>query len=88
MTKPLPKWIMQSYAKLWQKYSSNEFEHSHVSEIVERNLASVVVHHLKKNGWLEITLNPDDSRKRFYRLKAPEQAVLEMAGDLIGEEKK
>ena len=80
MTKPLPKWIMRKYAQLWKKFRDTEFEHSETEEILEEN-ASVIISFLKKNGWLSIRLNPEDSRKRFYMLKNPEQAIGEMADE-------
>lgn len=33
---------------------------------------------LKKAGWLEVNLNSDDTRKRVYKLKSPEEAIREM----------
>ena len=80
MTKPLPKWIMRKYAKLWKKFRDTEFEHSEAEEILEEN-ASVIISFLKKNSWLSIRLNPEDSRKRLYTLKGPEQAIGEMADE-------
>jgi len=41
-------------------------------------LVSVVLSDLKRHGWLTITLHPDDSRKRIYKLKNPEDAILEI----------
>lgn len=79
MTTPLPKWVMQSYAKLWSMFSDSYFEHSSVTEILDAKPASVIISHLRKNKWIDVMLHPEDSRKRIYRLKSPEQAVLEMA---------
>ena len=35
---------------------------------------------LKKYGWLEVNLDPNDSRIRVYKLKEPNNAVKEMEG--------
>jgi hypothetical protein len=77
--KPLPKWLMQSYAKIWQRHRDGQLDHPDIMRILGKKHASIVLCYLKKNGWVEITLNPDDSRKRLYRLKSPEKAVEEMA---------
>ena len=34
---------------------------------------------LKKYGWLKLELDPEDSRKRLYKLKDPADAVKEMS---------
>jgi len=81
MTKPLPKWIMQKYAALWRQFRYNEFDHTQSTEILKDN-TSVIISHLKKNGWIEIKLNPKDSRKRIYVLKTPEQAVQEIGMEI------
>jgi len=39
---------------------------------------SIVLSRLKKFGWLDLTLDPEDSRKRLYKLKDPAEAVKEM----------
>ncbi len=80
MARPLPKWIMQKYALLWKKYKQNEFDHSQASAILKDN-TSVILTYLKKYGWISVGLNPDDSRKRTYNLKSPEQAILEMTDE-------
>ena len=76
MAQPLPKWIMQSYALLWTKLGKEEFDHPKAAKLLKNT--SVVLSVLKKKGWLNISLHPEDSRKRLYRLKSPEQAVKEM----------
>lgn len=78
MTKPLPKWLMERYSILWKKFKENEFEHDDASEILKEEkdrLVSVVLSELKKHGWITIKLHPEDSRKRIYKLKNPENAI-------------
>jgi type I restriction enzyme M protein len=36
---------------------------------------------LKQNGWLEMKLDPNDARKRVYKLKSPDHAIEEMEKD-------
>ena len=64
MVKPLPKWIMQRYSALWNKFKDK--------------MLSIVLSELRQAGWLEMKLSPEDARKRIYKLKSPEQAVKEM----------
>jgi hypothetical protein len=77
VTAPLPKWIMRSYAELWQHFKDRQFEHHEAIEFLGE-LTSAVFNNLKKNGWLAVELHPSDSRKRIYRLKSPEQAIKEI----------
>ena len=81
MTKPLPKWLMERYSILWKKFKESEFEHDEASKILKEEkdgLVSAVLSELKKHSWLTISLHPDDSRKRIYKLKSPEEVVKEM----------
>jgi len=79
MTHPLPKWIMQRYSTLWNRFGEREFSYDEASRSLnETNAVSVLLSGLKRAGWLETRLNPKDSRKRIYKLKSPEQAVREM----------
>ncbi|MEF8880174.1 MAG: hypothetical protein V5A64_07285 [Candidatus Thermoplasmatota archaeon] len=78
MTKPLPKWLMESYSSLWRKFKENEFLHDDAKKIlkIEKDgTVSAILSDLKKHGWLTAKLHPDDSRKRIYKLKNPEEAI-------------
>lgn len=79
MTKPLPKWIMQRYSALWNKFKDKEFNHEEAFKTLDKDkMLSIVLSELRQAGWLEMKLDPDDARKRIYKLKSPEQAVKEM----------
>jgi hypothetical protein len=69
---------MERYSVLWKKFNESEFEHDDASNILKEEkdrLVSVVLSDLKKHGWLTVKLHPDDSRKRIYKLKNPEEAI-------------
>lgn len=69
---------MESYSILWRKFKENEFEHDGAKKIlkIEKDgTVSTILSDLKKHGWLTVTLHPDDSRKRIYKLKNPEEAI-------------
>lgn len=81
VTKPLPKWLTERYSQLWRKFKEKEFEHDEAVKVLKEEkerLVSVVLSELKKYGWLTIKLHPDDSRKRIYKLKNPEDAINEI----------
>ncbi len=82
MVKPLPKWIMQRYSALWNKFKDKEFNHDEAFKTLNKDkMLSIVLSELRQAGWLEMKLDPDDARKRIYKLKSPEQAVKEMGGE-------
>ncbi len=76
---PLPKWIMKHYSKLWSKFKDKQFTHPQAEELLKITNTSIVLSRLKKYGWLQPELDPEDSRKRLYKLKDPSEAVKEMA---------
>ncbi|MBU1201771.1 MAG: SAM-dependent DNA methyltransferase, partial [Nanoarchaeota archaeon] len=79
MTKPLPKWIMQRYSTLWNKFKDKEFSHTDAFKTLNKDkMISIALSELRQFGWLEMKLDPNDARKRVYKLKSPEQAVKEM----------
>lgn len=79
MTSPLPKWIMKHYSKMWTKFEDNHITYVQAEKLLNVTNTSIVLSRLRKFGWLEISLDPEDSRKRFYKLKNPIQAVKEMS---------
>ena len=80
MVTALPKWLMQSYARLHAAFGNKEFDFEQARKILKKkNLISPILSELKRHGWLAISLHPNDSRKRIYKLKKPEEAIAEIA---------
>ena len=79
MTKNIPTWVMQRYAKLWKRFKDKDFNYEEaLSVLKEKETLSVVLSELRKGEWLEVKLDPKDSRKRIYSLKNPEKAINEI----------
>ena len=80
MTRPLPKWEMEVYSILWNKYDSKDFSHNNACTLLKqkKGVVSVLLSDMKKAGWIEVKLDPHDSRKRTYLLKSPSKAIKEM----------
>jgi hypothetical protein len=83
MTQHLPEWIMQRYAKLWSKFKEKEFTREEAMKILkgDKSLA-VFLSDLRKAGWVEMKMHPEDSRKTIYKLKDPQKAILEEINEL------
>jgi len=81
MTKPLPKWLTYRYSLLWKSFKNKEFDYDEAVKILKEQkerLVSVILSELKKHGWLTIKLDSEDSRKRIYTLKSPEESIKEI----------
>ncbi len=80
MTNPLPKWIQRRYSQLWNRFKNKPFTREEAVKFLKdkEQVVSVFLSDLKKAGWLKITLDENDSRKRTYTLKEPNQAIKEM----------
>lgn len=74
---PIPKWAQVQYAKLWATFKNKEITHLQISKLLNEteNRTSVLLNHLKKAGWITISLSPEDSRKRIYTLKHPQKIM-------------
>ncbi len=62
---------------LWNTFRKKEFDHKEACDTLkdEEATVSLVLSDLKKAQWLEVRINPQDSRKRVYKLISPEEAV-------------
>ena len=68
MVEPLSKWILKAYYKLWTKFKNKAFTHKDTSKTLNDDKMVIILSDLKKAGWLEVRLDPSDSRKRVYKL--------------------
>ena len=81
MIEPLPRWIMKRYSILWSKFKDKEFTHKQATDALkekDERVVSLCISDLKKYGWLDAKLHPEDSRIRLYKLKNPEEATKEI----------
>ena len=79
MTEPLPKWIQKRYAILWNKFKDNSFTFESAEKILsDQKGINVFFSDLRKYGWLEVSLDKKDGRKRIYKLKDPKSGFGEM----------
>jgi len=79
MAGPLPKWVMKHYSILWNNFKDKGFRYKDASRVVnEEKMMSLILSELKRNGWLNVKLDPKDSRKRIYKLKNPEKVIKEI----------
>ena len=79
MTQPLPKWVMSRYSILWNVFEEKEFRRENAMQALENDkMVNITLSKLRQAGWLVTSIDPNDARKRIYRLKNPNQAVKEI----------
>ena len=83
MIKHLPEWIMKRYAKLWHRFRDREFTKEQASDVLKSDKSlAVFLSDLRKAGWVSIKLNEGDARKTIYKLKDPQEAIMELVKEL------
>lgn len=76
----LSKWIMRRYLVLWEQLHENDFTFDDALGLLgkmqnpdSKKLIGLFLSELRKSGWLYVRFDPDDARKRIYKLKPYEQ---------------
>ena len=85
MTNAIAKWLQERYALLLKELGDKEFNFDIARKILKKDqskIVSIILSELKKAGWIEITkLDPNDSRKRYYKLNKLEEIYKRMMTD-------
>ena len=63
--------------KLWDKFEDKEFSFEEAQKALKEDnkFLSVVLSEMKKEGWLTLELDPEDARKRLYKLQSLEEVM-------------
>ena len=81
MTKPIPKWVQERLARLWNKYKEQAITFKMIKAVLtmdDDNTIRVFLNELKSAEWVEVQLSPESSRERVYIIKEPNQVMLEI----------
>lgn len=82
MTKPIAKWLQKRYSLLLKELGDKEFNFDIARKILKKDqskIVSIILSELRKSGWIEITkFDPNDSRKRYYKLNKLDQIYTNM----------
>ncbi|MCD6591048.1 MAG: SAM-dependent DNA methyltransferase [Candidatus Aenigmarchaeota archaeon] len=71
----LPEWLEKRYGILWNAFKDRDFTREELIKVLreksgdDERTAGVIISELNKGGWLKIKLDPNDARKRLYRLE-------------------
>jgi len=75
MLRYLPKWIMRRANMLWGRFGSRKFTFAEAEKALDGDdsrMAAVVLSELKRSGWLDVTVDAENARKKLYRFTHPE----------------
>jgi len=87
MTKLIPKWVMSAYSQLLKKFDDKPFSSEEVKPLLGKK-TPIILHKLNKAGWAEFAgFDPKDERKRFYKLKNPQEAIANLQEEDNGNKK-
>ncbi len=78
MDNVIPAWIIRRYKKLWSQFNEQKFTFEQAKNTLEEDddkFVSVVLSELDKLGWIDIELDPEDRRKRLYKLKSLDTVI-------------
>jgi len=78
MSEISPKWALTIYAKLWVSFGNRSFSKEESKKVVKGNRLVLAISRLKKDGWLNMRVDPNDARKNLYILKDPKEVMEEI----------
>lgn len=79
----IPEWLKKRHKLLWDYFQSASFRFEDAAKVLSTKIhdderqVNAILSELRKNGWLKVTLDPDDSRKRIYELKSTDDIMTE-----------
>lgn len=80
----LPDWINKRYEILWQSFQSSPFRLEEAANRLNKGIDEikdakdevvVILSELRKEGMITVEFDPDDARKRIYKLKSKEDMI-------------
>jgi len=80
----LPDWINKRYEILWGSFQSSPFRLEEAANRLNKGIDGikdtkrevvVILSELKKDGMLKVEFDPDDARKRIYKLKSKKDMI-------------
>jgi type I restriction enzyme M protein len=79
----LPTWLEKRYRILWEASGESPFRFEDALRILKEKMKdderqiNVFLSELRRGGWLEVEFDPEDARKRIYKLKSDEEIISE-----------
>ena len=80
----LPEWIKKRYEILWESFQASPFRLEEAADKLNKGIdeirdekeeVNVILSELRKEGTLKVEFDPNDARKRIYKLKSKEDMI-------------
>lgn len=85
MVEAIPKWVIQRYSALYQKFKMKQFTREEARKALEdfgidnkEKLTNTFFSDLHKKGWVEVKKDDKDNRRKLFKLVSPENAIINM----------
>ena len=85
MTKAIPKWVIQRYSALYQKFKIKQFTREEARKVLEEfgikseeRLTNTFFSDLNKKGWVEVEKDEKDARRKLFKLVSPDKAIINL----------
>lgn len=84
MVSSLPRNLLEKFARLYAERGTSEFRFQEAEEILGETEKYVgqILPNLVKAGWLEKKVDPEDSRRKIYRIVDPNITLQRLGLDL------
>lgn len=79
----IPEWLKKRHKILWDSFQGTSFRFEEASKVLSTKIhddekqINVILSELRKKGWLKVSFDPDDARKRIYKLKSTDDIMTE-----------
>jgi len=87
MVSSLPKNLLEKFARLYAEKGTSEFRFQEAEEILGETGKYVgqILPNLVKAGWLEKKVDPEDHRRKIYRIIDPNRVLQRLGQELKGD---
>lgn len=80
----IPKWVEKRYKILWEACQDTPFRYKKAAKTLKEKMrdgeeqVNVILSELRKGGWLHVEPDPEDARRKIYRLESREKIISQM----------
>ena len=84
MVSSLPRNLLEKFARLYAEKGTSEFRFQEAEEILGETEKYVgqILPNLVRAGWLEKKVDPEDNRRKIYRIVDPNKTLQRLGHDL------
>ena len=81
----IPEWMAKRFALIWRIKKNKDFTFRWYIEKTgdDEKIALTFFSRLKKKGWIEVKNNPQDKRKKLYKLVNPNEIFNELGEAMV-----